>query len=38
MIEREGTDSYGRTLARITVGGMDVGEWLVAKGLARPWR
>lgn len=28
---------YGRTLARLEVGGEDVGETLVAEGLARPW-
>lgn len=37
-IERHGQDVYGRTLARVTVNGRDAGEWLVAKGLARPWR
>ena len=38
MIERTGVDRYGRTLARVTVNGRDAGEWLVLKGLARPWR
>ena len=37
-IERHGLDVYGRTLARVTMNGRDAGEWLVAKGLARPWR
>ena len=38
MIERAGTDRYGRTLARITVNGQDAGEYLVSLGLARPWQ
>lgn len=37
-IAREGTDRYGRTLARLTVNGKDAGRYLVARGLARPWR
>jgi len=32
------TDRYGRTLARLTVGGRDVGEILVEEELARPWQ
>lgn len=36
-IVRTGTDSYGRTLARVYVNGQDVGEWLIARGLARRW-
>ena len=32
-IERDGTDRYGRTLARLG----DVGEQLVSEGLARRW-
>lgn len=35
---RTGTDSYGRTLALVQVDGVDVGEWLIARGLARRWR
>ncbi|MEO1905391.1 MAG: hypothetical protein ABGX08_00005, partial [Citromicrobium sp.] len=35
---RTGTDRYGRTLARLTVDGRDVGTVLVSMGLARPWR
>lgn len=35
---RQGTDRYGRTLARLTVNGKDAGRYLVAQGLARPWR
>ncbi|MCF6112290.1 thermonuclease family protein [Mesorhizobium muleiense] len=31
------TDRYGRTLATIEVNGRDVGEILIAEGLARPW-
>lgn len=37
-IERSGHDRYGRTLAKIYVGGRDAGEYLVGRGLARPWR
>lgn len=38
QIQRQGKDSYGRTLARVTVNGQDAGEWLIDQGLARPWR
>ena len=31
------TDRYGRTLALVTVDGRDVGEILIAEGLARRW-
>ena len=30
-------DRYGRTVARCSVGGADLGEWLVRKGLAVDW-
>lgn len=30
-------DKYGRTLARVSVGGRDLGDALIAQGLARPW-
>ena len=36
-IERRGLDVYGRTLARVAVNGKDAGDWLISKGLARPW-
>ena len=36
-IVRTGTDGYGRTLALVQVNGQDVGEWLIAQGLARRW-
>jgi len=36
-IEREGEDRYGRTLARILVGGEEAGEHLIAAGLAVAW-
>lgn len=36
-VRREGTDRYGRTLARLYVGDQDVGELLVSESLARPW-
>ena len=38
MIQRTGTDIYGRTLALVQVDGMDVGDWLISQGLARRWR
>ena len=31
-IERQGTDRYGRTLARVYAGGVDVGQALLAEG------
>lgn len=37
-IERLGQDQYGRTLARIYVDDRDAGDYLVRRGLARPWR
>lgn len=37
-IWRQGTDRYGRTIARVTVNGQDVGGYLVSKGLARWWK
>ena len=37
-IERIGTDPYGRTLAMVNVNGVDADEYLIARGLARPWR
>jgi len=37
-IERNGVDRYGRTLARLSVNGQDAGSYLIARGLARPWR
>lgn len=33
-----GFDRYGRTLARIEIDGVNVGERMIARGLARPWR
>ncbi len=37
-IWRLGTDRYGRTLARISVNGLDAGRYLISRGLARRWR
>jgi len=37
-IERQGEDAYGRTLATVRVNGRDAGEYLIARGLARPWQ
>ena len=31
-------DPYGRTVATCSIGGTDLGEWLVRKGLALDWR
>lgn len=36
-VHRTGRDRYGRTLARLSVQGRDVGAVLVAEGLARPY-
>ncbi len=36
-LHRQGTDRYGRTLARVTVDGRDVAATLIAQGLARPY-
>ena len=32
------TDRYGRTLARVSAHGDDIGDRLVAEDLARPWK
>ena len=37
VVVRSGLDRYGRTLATIKVAGRDVGEVLVAEGMARVW-
>jgi micrococcal nuclease len=36
-LHRQGTDRYGRTLARVTVNGRAVADTLIAQGLARPY-
>lgn len=36
-VHRSGRDRYGRTLARLTVNGIDVGQVLIAENLARPY-
>lgn len=36
-VERHGLDRYGRRLATVRVGGVDVGIILIAEGLARRW-
>ncbi|MDP3550644.1 MAG: thermonuclease family protein [Novosphingobium sp.] len=38
IIQRQGKDTYGRTLARVTVNGRDAGQHLITLGLARKWR
>lgn len=38
LTRRERPDRYGRTIARVAlVDGRDLGEVLIARGLARPW-
>jgi micrococcal nuclease len=37
-IERTGVDYWGRTLARVSIGGVSVGQLMIAEGLARPWK
>ena len=36
--ERLGQDRYRRTIARCTVGGEDIGSWMVGEGLALAYR
>jgi len=36
-LQRNGKDRYGRTLADVYVDGVDVGDTLIAEGLARSW-
>tara|TARA_R110002126_G_scaffold198959_2_gene346537 strand:+ start:17023 stop:17379 length:357 start_codon:yes stop_codon:yes gene_type:complete len=36
-VETAGSDRYGRTLATIRIQGQDVGDILIAEGLARRW-
>ena len=38
VLDRQGKDRYGRTLATVTACGRDIGEALIREGLARPWR
>lgn len=38
VFEARYLDRYGRTVARVTAGGVDVGEVLVREGLALKWR
>ncbi len=37
VLESGKIDRYGRTLAKLTANGRDVGEILIAEGLARPY-
>lgn len=37
-LERDGKDRYGRTLARVSVDGIDVGAMLISEGHALPYR
>ena len=36
-VQALGHDRYGRTLARVSVGGRDAGDQLIRLGLARRW-
>ena len=36
-VDAHGSDRYGRTLATIRINGTDVGDILIAEGLARRW-
>ncbi len=38
VIERCGLDRYQRTLARVSVNGIDAARWLISRGLARAWQ
>lgn len=38
VIRASKVDRYGRLVARVSAGGEDLGEALIAAGLARPWR
>lgn len=37
VINRQGVDRFGRTLATLSVNGRDAGNYLVRQGLARAW-
>lgn len=37
VIHCQGADRYGRTLAAVSVNGIDVGDHLVSEGLAKTW-
>jgi endonuclease YncB( thermonuclease family) len=37
VLQRTGTDRYGRTLAYVRVDGADAGQALIAADLVRPW-
>lgn len=37
VLEREGLDRYGRTLATVRVNGVDIGEQLIREGEAQRW-
>lgn len=36
-LERHGLDPFGRTLATVSVGGIDIAQTMIAAGLARPY-
>jgi endonuclease YncB( thermonuclease family) len=37
QITRNGKDRFGRTLARVTIDGQDIGEQMIKAGFAVPW-
>lgn len=37
VLQRNGRDRYGRTLALVSINGRDVGEEMVRLGVAEPW-
>lgn len=38
VVDRQGLDRYGRTLARVMVDDRDFGRVMIAAGHGRPWR
>lgn len=38
VVDRQGIDRYGRTLARVLVDDRDFGRVMIAAGHGRPWR
>ena len=38
MVQRTGIDRYGRTLALVSVNGLDAGDYLIRLGVARRWK
>ena len=38
VVEREGRDRYGRTIARVLIDGRDFAQIMIQTGHGRPWR